>query len=139
MNVSQVIYLNLLFQNTSKSNLGITPYYSFYISQIQLGTWRCMQMFNRVLSRMLHKKSTQKLSISAHKSINSYIAPYYSFDISQIQLGTWQCMQMFNRIVSRMCYKQWCYAVGAGGSAAPIVFLTVGAPLPYFFKWAEYN
>ena len=34
---------------------------------------------------------------------------------------------------------QWCYAVGAGGSAAPIVFLTVGAPLPYFFKWAEYN
>ena len=36
-------------------------------------------------------------------------------------------------------YKQWCYAVGAGGSAAPIVFLTVGAPLPYFFKWAEYN
>ena len=45
------------------------PYYSFYISQIQSGTWRFMQRFNRILSRMHHKKSTQ-LSISAHKSIN---------------------------------------------------------------------
>ena len=54
--------------------------------------------------------------------------------IYSIMYSVWFTFSLF----TRGC-NQWCYAVGAGGSAAPIVFLTVGAPLPYFFKWAEYN
>ena len=32
---------------------------------------------------------------------------------------------------------QWCHAVGARGSAAPIVFQLAGAPLPYFVNIFE--
>ena len=33
--------------------------------------------------------------------------------------------------------NQWCHAVGARGSAAPIVFQLAGAPLPYFVNIFE--
>ena len=60
--------------------------------------------------------------------------------ISEYVLQIFWCKNMSYTIFwcRNMSYRQGCYAVGARGSAAPIVFLTVGAPLPYFLEWVEY-
>ena len=72
-----------------------------------------------------------------------YISPYQNssfFDkLSSLHYESQELtMELFPKIlrVSRG-WEQWCPAVGARGSAAPIVFQLVGAPLPYFVNIFE--